>query len=116
MSRRQPGCGRPSNSLLRVRSAAFKTIAGAAGLDPTAWTPRELRHSFVSLLSSSGLPIEQISHLVGHASTVVTERVYRRELRPLLSQRDASNGRDLQRETGSLGWQLGRRARSLAVH
>ncbi|MCW2803087.1 MAG: hypothetical protein JWN06_1304 [Propionibacteriaceae bacterium] len=65
---------------------AFKTIAGAAGLDSTAWTPRELRHSFVSLLSSSGLPIEQISHLVGHASTVVTERVYRRELRPLLSK------------------------------
>jgi integrase len=52
----------------------FKTIVGAAGLDSSAWTPRELRHSFVSLLSSSGLPIEQISQLVGHASTVVTER------------------------------------------
>ena len=38
---------------------------------------------FVSLLSSSGVPIENIAHLVGHASTSVTEKVYRKELRPL---------------------------------
>ena len=25
------------------------------------WTPRELRHSFVSLLSDSGIPLEEIS-------------------------------------------------------
>ena len=48
--------------------------------------PRELRHSFVSLLSSSGLHIEDISHLVGHASTRVTEQVYRKELRPMLTK------------------------------
>ena len=64
----------------------FRVVVAAAGLDPKEWTPRELRHSFVSLLSSSGLPIEDISHLVGHSSTSVTEKVYRKELRPVLSR------------------------------
>jgi integrase len=48
------------------------------------WTPPELRHSFVSLLSSAGIPIEDIAHLVGHANTRATEKVYRKELRPVL--------------------------------
>ena len=65
---------------------AFRTVVAAAGLEATEWTPRELRHSFVSLLSSSGVPIEDIAHLVGHASTSVTEKVYRKELRPVLSR------------------------------
>ena len=64
----------------------FRTVAAAAGLEASEWTPRELRHSFVSLLSSSGVPIEDIAHLVGHASTSVTEKVYRKELRPVLSR------------------------------
>jgi hypothetical protein len=54
---------------------AFRTVAAAAGLEASEWTPRELRHSFVSLLSSFGVPIEDIAHLVGHASTNVTEKV-----------------------------------------
>ena len=65
---------------------SFRRVVAAAGLDSQLWTPRELRHSFVSLLSSSGLPIEDISHLVGHASTRVTELVYRKELRPALTK------------------------------
>ena len=32
------------------------------------------------------MPIEEISHLVGHASTRVTEKVYRKELRPVLTR------------------------------
>jgi integrase len=56
----------------------------AASLNPKEWTPRELRHSFVSLLSDSGMPIEQISRLVGHSSTAVTERVYRHQIRPVI--------------------------------
>lgn len=39
-----------------------------------------------SLLSSTGLAIEDISHLVGHANTRVTETVYRKELRPVLTR------------------------------
>jgi integrase len=65
---------------------AFRPIIRKAGLDPKAWTPRELRHTFVSLLSQSGMRIEDISRLVGHSSTAVTERVYRHELRPVLEE------------------------------
>ena len=64
----------------------FRAVARAAGLSADQWTPRELRHSFVSLLSNSGLPIEDISHLAGHSSTRVTEVVYRKELRPMLTK------------------------------
>ena len=65
---------------------AFRGVVAAAGMEPTSWTPRELRHSFGSLLSSSGMPIEDIAHLVGHANTRVTELVYRKELRPVLTR------------------------------
>lgn len=65
---------------------SFRAVAQAAGLDSGTWTPRELRHSFVSLLSSSGMPIEDIAHLVGHANTRTTEKVYRKELRPMLTK------------------------------
>jgi hypothetical protein len=45
---------------------------------------RELRHSFVSLLSDAGVPLEQISQLVGHSGTTVTEVAYRQQLRPVI--------------------------------
>jgi hypothetical protein len=37
------------------------------GIDHSEWTPRELRHSFVSVLSDAGIPVEQIAQLVGAA-------------------------------------------------
>ncbi|GAA0410660.1 hypothetical protein GCM10009530_73950 [Microbispora corallina] len=43
-----------------------------------------MRHSFVSQLSDSGVPLENISRLVGHGNTTVTETVYRKQLRPVL--------------------------------
>lgn len=63
----------------------FRAVAAAAEL-PGTWTPRELRHSFVSLLSASGVRIESIASLVGHKGTRVTEAVYRHELRPVLTE------------------------------
>lgn len=62
----------------------FRRLLKAAGLVAEDWTPRELRHSFVSLLSDGGMPIEQISRLVGHSGTSVTEQVYRHQIRPVL--------------------------------
>ena len=83
---------------------AFRRIARGAGLDAEAWTPRELRHSFVSLLSSTGLAIEDISHLMGHANTRVSENVYRKELRPVLTRgagaMDALFARNLGKQIG----------------
>jgi integrase len=63
---------------------AFRRIAKTAGLVATDWTPRELRHSFVSLLSDDGVPMEKISLLVGHSGTTVTELVYRHQIRPVV--------------------------------
>jgi integrase len=65
---------------------SFRAVVAAAGLVATDWTPREMRHSFVSLLSDSGVPIEHISRLVGHSGTVVTETVYRQQLRPVMEE------------------------------
>lgn len=39
----------------------------------------------VSILSASGTRIEDISDLMGHSSTSVTETVYRHEIRPALT-------------------------------
>ncbi|MGW0484998.1 site-specific integrase [Nonomuraea sp. NPDC003214] len=64
---------------------AFRKITKDAQLG-TAWTPRELRHSFVSILSDQGVPIETIADLVGHAGTSVTEAVYRHQLRPVITK------------------------------
>ncbi|MGD9990118.1 site-specific integrase [Pseudonocardia sp.] len=76
------GAGMDAHNVRR----SFRRVVEAAGLDPMAWTPRELRHSFVSLLSESGVPLEQISRLVGHSGTAVTEAVYRKQLKPVLDE------------------------------
>jgi integrase len=62
----------------------FKRACAAAGIGD-GWTPRELRTSFVSLMSHRGVSIEEIARLAGHASTRTTEVVYRRELRPVIT-------------------------------
>jgi integrase len=64
---------------------SFRTITKAAGLGEE-WTPRELRHTFVSLLSANDVNLEDIARLVGHSGTSVTERVYRHEIRSSLTQ------------------------------
>ena len=62
----------------------FRRICTEAGIGD-GWTPRELRTSFVSLMSHHGVSIEEIARLVGHATTRTTEIVYRRELRPVIT-------------------------------
>jgi integrase len=62
---------------------SLRAICRGAGIGEN-WTPRELRHTFVSL-SGNGMAIEDISRLVGHSSTLVTQTVYRQELRPVVT-------------------------------
>lgn len=62
---------------------SFRSICRTAGIGED-WAPRELRTSFVSLLSASGVPVEEIARLAGHSSTRTTEVIYRKELRPVL--------------------------------
>jgi integrase len=46
----------------------FKGICAEAGAGD-GWTPRELRTTFVSLMSHQGVSIEEIARLAGHATT-----------------------------------------------
>jgi integrase len=62
----------------------FRRITKAAGLG-AGWAPRDLRHTFVSLMSADGVPIEEIARLAGHNQTATTELVYRHELRPVIT-------------------------------
>ena len=63
----------------------FRKITEAAGLGST-WVPRELRHTFVSLLSAHGVPVEAIALLAGHNQTATTELVYRHQIVPALTR------------------------------
>jgi integrase len=63
----------------------FRVITEAAGLGK-AWVPRELRHTFVSLLSAHGVPVEAIALLAGHNQTATTELVYRHQIVPALTR------------------------------
>jgi integrase len=62
----------------------FRRVTEAADLG-TDWVPRELRHTFVSIMSENGVPVEEIARLAGHDRTTTTEVVYRRELRPVIA-------------------------------
>src|SRR5262249_15230257 len=64
---------------------SFRRVCKAAGMGED-WTPRDLRHSFVSIMSESGVPVEEIARLIGHTGgSQVTERIYRKELRPVIT-------------------------------
>jgi integrase len=63
----------------------FRAVVAKAGIGGS-WTPRELRHSFVSLMSDSGASEELIADLVGHANTATTRTIYRHQLRPVIAK------------------------------
>lgn len=62
----------------------FRRITASAGLGE-GWAPRDMRHTFVSLMSADGVPVEEIARLAGHNRTATTELVYRHELRPVIT-------------------------------
>jgi integrase len=53
----------------------FSRMTRRAGIGH--WHAHEGRHTAVSIMSSNGVPIQEISDTVGHKSTHVTETVYR---------------------------------------
>jgi integrase len=61
----------------------FRKACRAAGIGDR-WVPKELRTSFVSMMSHQGVPVEEIARLAGHSSSRTTEVIYRRELRPVI--------------------------------
>jgi integrase len=70
-----------ANNVIR----AFRIITKKAGLGED-WVPREMRHTFVSVLSANGIPVASIALLAGHERSATTESVYRHEIRPALTQ------------------------------
>jgi site-specific recombinase XerD len=46
----------------------FRRVTAAAGLG-SRWVPKEMRTSFVSMMSYQGVPVEEIAQLAGHASS-----------------------------------------------
>ena len=64
---------------------SLRSITKAADIGER-WTPRELRHPFVSIMSDHGVSIEAIADLVGHKNSTVTARVYRHLIRPVIAQ------------------------------
>jgi integrase len=70
-----------ANNVIR----SFRALTDKAGLG-RSWAPREMRHTFVSVLSANGVPVESIALLAGHDRTSTTELVYRHEIRPALTQ------------------------------
>ena len=69
------------NNVLR----SFRAIVARSSLTGGDWTPWEMRYSFVSLLSDSGVPVQTIARLVGHAGrSQVIEMVYLKQIRPVL--------------------------------
>lgn len=70
----------PANVRRDLRAVVVK--AGVPGV----WTPREFRHTFVSLMSDQGASEELIADLVGHKRTSTTRTVYRHQLRPVVTK------------------------------
>jgi integrase len=48
--------------------------------------PRQLPHTFVSLLSAQGVPVEAITLPAGHSQTATTELVYPHQIVPALTR------------------------------
>jgi integrase len=47
------------------------------------WSPNELRHSAASMLVASGVPLEEVADLLGHANVRMLAQVYRHRVRPV---------------------------------
>ncbi len=60
----------------------FSKVTQRAGIGH--WHAHEGRHTAVSIMSSNGVPIQEISDTVGHRSTHVTETVYRHVIVPAI--------------------------------
>jgi integrase len=83
----------------------FSKMTRRAGIGH--WHAHEGRHTAVSIMSSNGVPLQEISDTVGHKSTHVTETVYRHVIVPAIrggaTVMDAVFGDDSENEKGAAG-------------
>ena len=92
---------RPPEELWQVTGLVARVVGHEQTSAAELVYHRELRQSFVSLLSDERVPLEVISRLVGHRSTTVTETIYRKQLRPVIEGGAGVMDRIFPRETGS---------------
>lgn len=74
--------GKPMDAANVRRDLRAVCVLAKIGAD---WTPRELRHTGISLMSLGGLQNEEIARIAGHATTRTLELIYRDELRPVIT-------------------------------
>ncbi len=74
--------GKPLDDASVRRS--FRALCEKAGIGGS-WSPRELGHTFVSLMSESGIAAEEIARLAGDSGSRTIEVVFRHELRPVIT-------------------------------
>jgi integrase len=83
----------------------FSKMTRRAGIGH--WHAHEGRHTAVSIMSSNGVPLQEISDTVGHKSTHVTETVYRHVIVPAIrggaTVMDTVFGDDAEDEEGAAG-------------
>ena len=83
----------------------FSKMTRRAGIGH--WHAHEGRHTAVSIMSSNGVPLQEISDTVGHKSTHVTETVYRHVIVPAIrggaNVMDTVFGDDPENGTGAVG-------------
>ena len=68
--------------VVKASNGRFSKMTRKAGIGH--WHAHEGRHTAVSIMSSNGVPIQDISDTVGHKSTHVTETVYRHVIVPAI--------------------------------
>ncbi|GAA4993684.1 hypothetical protein GCM10023335_01660 [Streptomyces siamensis] len=74
-----------AQDFLRERARPYGiSRAGIPRAYPVSYTPPVSSTCSESLLSDQGVPLEEISRLVGHSGTAVTEEVYREQIRPVI--------------------------------
>lgn len=79
--------GRPRSR--QVMNVHLKRATEAAGIGGE-WQPRETRHSFVSIASESGVPIEDIADAPGHVNANITRSVYRHVISDTITRAPAA--------------------------
>jgi len=79
---------------------SLRAICRKAGIGEE-WTPRELRHIRLPTLLLRRMAIEEISRLVGHSSSNVTETIYRHQIRPVITVEAEAMDKIFANEPGS---------------
>jgi len=78
--------GRKPTAIFTAKITSTSRQLARSPLKSGRWIEaKELRTSFVSMMSYQGVPVEEIARLAGHASSRTTEVIYRRELRPVIT-------------------------------